>query len=57
MDHNHVIAPCTLCRTVDELRPYGCQDALICIECAQKQAERMTAIVLDASERLKRLSN
>lgn len=55
MDRNHVIAPCTLCRTVDELRPYGDQDAMICFDCAKEQAERMTAIVLEASERMKRL--
>ena len=55
MDHNEILAPCSLCKTVDILRPYGDQDALICFDCAREQEERVRAYVLEAAERLRKL--
>lgn len=56
MNHNEILAPCTICKTVDLLRPYGDQDALICFGCAREQEDKVRAIVMEAAERMKRLA-
>ena len=55
MDAHEVIAPCTLCKTVDVLRPYGDQDAMICFACARAQEAKVRELVADAAAQLKRL--
>ena len=50
MQHNEILAPCSRCRTVDLLRPYGCQDAMICIDCARELNEPSAAVTELAEE-------
>lgn len=42
-----IIAPCKLCRTVTEVRPYGHNDSLICVECAQEVNPEAVQAVVD----------
>lgn len=44
MNHNEIIAPCNLCHFVEPLRPFGCQDAMVCVDCARELNESSAAV-------------
>lgn len=43
MSTRFLLGPCTSCGVMDVVLPYGCQDALICFECARTINERQHA--------------
>lgn len=47
MATKEIIAPCTLCRTVTEVRAYGPNDSLICLSCAKETNPAAVQAVID----------
>lgn len=55
------IAPCTLCQFIDVLKPYGHNNALICLPCARlvndppEPSEAVSSIAQRAAAQLRKL--